>query len=268
MWAQGFSEPGAGSDLAALSTRAIRDGDSFVVNGSKIWTSYAHRADWMILLARSNPGAPRHRGISFFLVDMRSPGIRVRPITGMFGEAHFCEVFFEDVRVPAANLVGEEDRGWYVATTTLDFERSSVASSAAARRLVDRLCTILRDETPGLRGAPAGRAVRALMADLAIDAVVGRLLSYRVVTMQSAGLVPNAEASIAKVFNTELIQRVGRAGLRVFGSSGLVASGPRAIQGGFFARLYQATTTRTVGAGTSEVQRNIIALRGLGLPAS
>jgi alkylation response protein AidB-like acyl-CoA dehydrogenase len=137
VWCQGFSEPGSGSDLASLQTRAIRDGDRWIVNGQKIWTSFAHYADSMILLARTDPDAPKHKGISYFLVDMKSPGISVRPLIDMAGGHFFNEVFFEDVVLPAEALLGEVNRGWYQATTTLDFERSSIAGSAGQRRSLD-----------------------------------------------------------------------------------------------------------------------------------
>src|SRR5918997_4785015 len=144
LWCQGYSEPGAGSDLASLQTRAVRDGDDYIVNGQKIWTTQAHVANWMFLLARTDQEAPKHKGISFFLLDMKTPGITVRPLVNMADRHEFNEVFFEDVRVPAKNLVGGENRGWYVAMTLLDFERSSVASVAANRRALQQLCGFAR----------------------------------------------------------------------------------------------------------------------------
>src|SRR3970282_339529 len=128
MWCQGFSEPGSGSDLASLQTRAVRDGDDYVINGQKIWTSAAQYAHWMFMLARTDAEAPKHKGISYFLVDMKAPGVTVRPLVTLTGTATFNEVFFDNGRVPAKNLVGEENRGWYIGTTTLDFERSSIGS--------------------------------------------------------------------------------------------------------------------------------------------
>ena len=150
-WAQGFSEPGSGSDLASLQTRAIRDGDDFVINGQKIWTSGAHDADWIHVLTRTDPDAPKHRGISYFLLDMRTPGVTVRPLINMLGDHEFNEVFFEDVRVPAQNMMGEENRGWYVGATLLDFERSGVNWSAQGRKTVERLTGYAR-ETSGPKG--------------------------------------------------------------------------------------------------------------------
>ena len=139
MWCQGFSEPNAGSDLANLSTRAVRDGDDYVINGQKIWTSGAHYADWMILIARTDQDAPKHKGISYFLVDMKTPGITTRPLIDMMNNHGFNEVFFENVRVPRANLLGEENRGWYMATTTLDFERSSIGGAVEAKKMIEEL---------------------------------------------------------------------------------------------------------------------------------
>ena len=165
-WCQGYSEPGSGSDLASLQTRAVSDGDDYVVNGSKIWTTMAHQADWMMLLARTDPDAPKHRGISFLLVDMKSPGVSVQPVYNMTGGHDFNQVFFDNVRVPKANLVGDENRGWYVGVTLLDFERSGIDYSATARRLLDELtewAKTTRGKRPAcLRGPPgeerAGRA--------------------------------------------------------------------------------------------------------------
>ncbi len=258
MWCQGFSEPGSGSDLAGLQTSAIRKGDDYVVNGQKIWTSYAHLSDWMILLARSDPDAPKHKGITFLLVDMKSPGITVRPLHNLHGAHHFNEVFFDDVRVPVANRLGEEHRGWYVSTTTLDFERSSVAMAAAGRRIFDDLVRALAD-TPSTKQ----RALtRALLADLKVRVEVGRLLCYQVAWMQTNGLVPNREASQAKIFNSELTQAVANTAVRLLG----LRANDLLSRHGRFGTLYLDSVARTIGGGTSEIQRNILAQRGCGLP--
>ncbi len=268
-WCQGFSEPGAGSDLASLQTRAVRDGDDYVINGQKIWTSGAHGAQWMILLARTDPNAPKHKGISYFLLDMKSPGITVRPLLNMSGSHDFNEVFFDNVRVPKENLIGEENRGWYIGTATLDFERSGIATGVshalAVRDFVefvnehrnDATCTITRDPL-----------VRYELADRAIEAEIEQVLSYQVIGIQKRGMVPNHESSIAKLFSTELDQRIAKTGLALIGLYGQVLrdSGEYAALNGRMPSWYMYATTSTIGGGTSEIQRNIIAQRGLGMP--
>ncbi|MBK7125132.1 MAG: acyl-CoA dehydrogenase family protein [Dehalococcoidia bacterium] len=267
-WGQGFSEPGSGSDLASLQTRAVRDGDDFVINGQKIWTSGAHHADWFHVLTRTAPDAPKHRGISYFLVNAKAAGITVRPLINMLGDHEFNEVFFEDVRVPAENMMGEENRGWYVATTLLDFERSGVNWSASGRRQVEELTKYAR-ETDGANGRLIGqREIRNGLANLRIEVEASRLLSYQVVWMQSRGKIPNYEASMSKAFGSELGQRIANFGMRLIGlgAQRIDANDPGAPLGGSFGRAYLRTVPGTIAAGTSEVQRNIIATRGLGLP--
>ncbi|MCA9843443.1 MAG: acyl-CoA dehydrogenase family protein [Dehalococcoidia bacterium] len=267
-WAQGFSEPGSGSDLASLQTRAIRDGDDFVINGQKIWTSGAHDADWIHVLTRTDPDAPKHRGISYFLLDMRTPGVTVRPLINMLGDHEFNEVFFEDVRVPAQNMMGEENRGWYVGATLLDFERSGVNWSAQGRKTVERLTGYAR-ETSGPKGRLIDDAgIRQGLAELRIGVEASRLLSYRVAWMQSANLIPNYEASMSKVFGSELGQRIANFGLKLLGLPGqnVDPADPNAPLKADIGRSYMRTVPGTIAAGTSEIQRNIIATRGLGLP--
>ncbi len=266
-WCQGFSEPGAGSDLASLQTRAVADGDDFVLNGQKVWTSGAHRADWCIVLARTDPDAPKHRGISYFLMDMKSPGITIKPLPNMLNSAAFNEMFLDNVRIPRADLVGELHRGWYVATTTLDFERSGIQRIVFAETLLDDLIGWARERHSGA-GRPADRAlVRNRLAELRIEFAVGRLLAYRVAWMQGQGLVPNAEASVAKLYSTELQARFAAAAINLPGEAGALWRGSqRAALAGRFASYYLAAASYTIAAGTSEVQRNIIAQRGLGLP--
>jgi len=260
-WCQGFSEPGAGSDLASLQTRAVQDGDDFVVNGQKIWTSGAHRADYCILLARTDPEAPKHKGISYFLMDMKSPGITIAPLTNMLGSGSFNQLFLDNVRIPRRNLVGELNRGWYVATTTLDFERSGIQRIVFARTLLDDLIAYVRARPP------VSPRARLTLAELAIEFAVGRLLAYRVAWMQGQGLVPNAEASVAKLYSTELQTRFSVAALSLLGLHGaLTRHSPHTTLDGRLTSYYLAAVSYTIAAGTSEVQRNIIAQRGLGLP--
>jgi alkylation response protein AidB-like acyl-CoA dehydrogenase len=262
-WCQGYSEPGAGSDLASLQLRAARDGDDFVLNGQKIWTSNAHKANWIHVIARTDPEAPKHRGISYFLVDMKTPGLSIRPIVNLAGGAGFYETFFEDVRVPKRNLIGEESRGWYVATTTLDFERSAINYPAEGRRTLDEVIGHLRDHPALLRKPNA----RTGLAELTIEVDIARWLAYRVAMMQAAGRVPNHEASVAKVFGTEMQQRLANFVINLLGPYGALQRGTRWTPlRGYMEFKYQWQVSPTIFAGTSEIQRNIIATRGLGLP--
>ncbi len=265
-WCQGFSEPGSGSDLASLQTRAQRDGDDYIINGQKIWTSGAQHADWIFMLARTEPDAPKHRGISFFLIDMKTPGITVRPLVNMANRHHFNEVFFEDVRVPSANMVGEVNRGWYVATTTLDFERSGISRVVSGVRLLNELTELASIPGPDGRRPDEDIRVRNKLADLQIEFTVGRWLAYRVAWMQSQGLVPNHEASMSKLYGTMINQRL--AGLiNMFGLRGNIAGEhEHAPLHGRMPDEYLNAVPLTIAAGTSEIQRNIIATRGLGLP--
>ncbi len=267
VWCQGFSEPEAGSDLASLQTRAVQDGDEFVINGSKIWTSLAHLAQWMILLARTDPDAPKHKGISYFLLDMKTPGITVQPLVDMLGRHQFNQVFFDNVRVPRDSLLGELNRGWYVATATLDFERSGIQRVIGSHRSYEKLVAYARETTRNGQPLIAQPLVRHKLADLKIEFEVGRLLAYRVAWMQGQQLVPNYEASVSKLYGSELAQRLAQAGVRILGLGGQLAPGsPWAQLAGSFESLYLGSAALTVAAGTSEVQRNIIATRGLGLP--
>jgi alkylation response protein AidB-like acyl-CoA dehydrogenase len=266
MWCQGFSEPEAGSDLASLRTRAVRDGDDYVINGEKMWTSLAQYAHWMFMLARTNSDAPKHRGISYFLIDMKSPGIDVRPLVDLSNRHMFNEVYFDNVRVPARNLVGEEDRGWYIGTTTLDFERSSVGAAVQNRHAVEDIIRYAREHA-GQGDCTLTRkpSLRWELADRLVEAHVAKLMSHRVVTMQARGLIPNYEASMTKLYASELTQRTAQTTMEVLGLYGGIY-GDLAPRRGRWERAYLQSTGATIAAGTSEIQRNIIANRGLGLP--
>jgi alkylation response protein AidB-like acyl-CoA dehydrogenase len=262
---QGFSEPEAGSDLASLRTRAVRDGDDYVINGQKIWTSQAHRANWMFVLARTDPDVPKHKGISYFLLEMKTPGILVRPLQDITGSVLFNEVFFDNVRVPARNIVGEENRGWYIAATTLDFERANSASSVVIQRhRVDDLIRLARE---GSDQSVLGRnpGLRLELADRMIEVELARLMAYRIISMLGRGLIPNYQASMLKMFASELGQRISRTGMNLLGLYGGLY-GKEAPMKGRICRSYLRTLGSTIAAGTSEIQRNIIAMRGLGLP--
>ncbi len=257
VWCQGYSEPGAGSDLASLQTRAVRDGDDYVINGQKIWTTGAQFADWMYMLVRTDPDAPKHRGITYLLVDMKSPGVTVRPLTTLAGNQTFNEVFFEDVRVPVKNRVGEENRGWYVGTTTLDFERSSIGSAVGVRKSLERLIAqAKKDDSPVSFGNRA--TARHEFTERWIECEVAKMLSYRVVSMQANGLIPNHEASMCKLFSSELSQRIANLSMHLYGTHGNVRNS--ASMG------YMQAVSSTIAGGTTEVQKGIIATRGLGLP--
>jgi alkylation response protein AidB-like acyl-CoA dehydrogenase len=263
-WCQGFSEPGSGSDLASLETRAIASGDYYIINGQKIWTSEGHHGDWMILLARTDHDAPKHRGISYFLVDMRTPGVIVRPLTNLMNGHAFNQVYFDNVRVPRSNLVGEENRGWYVATTTLDFERSGINRVTWTRRQLNEVVNLFRrPEVP----ARVRDLARVRLSELAIELEIARLLCYRVAWFQSRGAVPNYEASMAKLYGSEVIYRFANTALGLLGLAGqLEPESPQATLQGRVERTYLASVSYTIAGGTSEIQRNVIATRGLGLP--
>jgi alkylation response protein AidB-like acyl-CoA dehydrogenase len=266
IWCQGFSEPNAGSDLAALKTRAVLDGDSFVVNGQKVWTSFARYADWCMLLVRTDPEAPRHRGITFLLVDMHSPGVTVRPLRQITGEEDFNEVFFEDVRVPRANVVGALNGGWEIAITTLMHERQTLTFS---RQLQSRVA--LNGLLAFARRAPAARAplLRQKLAAAYIESEAMKYTSLRNLTRVLRGGVPGPEGSIEKLLWSEMYQRMLDTAVEITGPYAQLATGsPHAVEGGRWSHLMLYSRGRTIAAGSSEIQRNIIAERVLGLPRS
>ncbi len=266
IWCQGYSEPGAGSDLASLQTRAVREGDDYVVNGQKIWTTLAHMAQYMILLTRTDPDAPKHRGITYFILDMKSPGVEVRPLLNLGNSHEFNEVFFDNVRIPKENVIGEENRGWYGAVTTLDFERSSIGSATGMKQHVEELFEYAKnhadDPTSTLKTNPM---LRYELADRMIETEVARMLSYRVASMQNRGLIPNYEASSLKLFSTELNQRIAKTALHILGLYGQLG-GDTAPNRGRWLSTFLRSAAFTIEGGTSEIQRNIIAQRGLSLP--
>jgi len=267
LWVQGYSEPNSGSDLASLQTRAVEDGDEWVINGQKIWSSYGHYSDWCFMLARTDPDAPKHRGISYFLVDMQTPGLMVKPLINMAGTKGFNELFFENVRVPKEALLGEQNRGWYMATTTLSYERTAIEAPARAQRILNDLVRYAK--LTKKNGTPLAEdpIVRQRLAQLAIDVDVAWCLSYRVATTQSRNQVPGPESPANKVFTSELIQRLAQTGMQMLGLYGqLEFSTKWAPLKGKIERLYLTSVAGTIAGGTSEIQRNIIAERGLGLP--
>jgi alkylation response protein AidB-like acyl-CoA dehydrogenase len=266
LWCQGFSEPEAGSDLASVRTRAVRDGDDYVLNGQKIWTSNARYAHWMFMLARTDPEAPKHKGISYFLLDMKTPGIDVRSLPDITGEALFSEVFFDNVRVPARNLVGEENQGWYAATTTLAFERASaVRAIVLLRQMVEELIRLAKEGGPNLSTLGRNPSLRLELADRMIEVQVDTLLSRQMMSMLSRGRIPNYQASALKTFASELAQRVADTGIKVLGLHGGLY-GEQAPEKGRIPYDHLWASGITIAGGTSEIQRNIVATRGLSLP--
>ena len=266
-WCQGFSEPGSGSDLASLQSRAVEDGDDFVISGQKIWTSGAHHADRFFMLARTDPEAPKHRGITFFLGDMSDPGVEVRPIVSATGRHSFNEVFFDNVRVNKRDIVGEVNRGWYVAVTLLGFERSTIEWPAAARRALEELVRYAKETQVNGSALMDDPRVRHKLADAAIDIEVARMLCYRVAWLATQGQAPDSEGSIAKVYATGMLKRFSEIGMQVMGLTGQLAADSKyaALEGGM-RHMYLETIGVNIAGGTSDIQRNIIATRGLGLP--
>ncbi len=271
MWCQGWSEPNAGSDLASLKTRAVRNGDYYIINGQKTWTSGAHRAQWCFMLARTDPEQPRHRGLSFFLVDMSSPGINLRPVKALNSTHMFNEMYFDDVKVPKENMVGDENRGWYVSLMTMNFERSSIGFMAEAKRNLEELIEYCKETKRNGKCLSEQPLVRQLLTQLTIDVEVGLALSYKVAWLQQKGeafMIPAAvTACTGKVYGSELGQRLAYAGSRILGLYGQVKAGSKwAPLRGRFESAYQECISINIGGGTSEIQRNVIAMRGLELP--
>ncbi len=271
IWCQGFSEPGSGSDLAALGTKAAVDGDHFVVNGQKVWTSLGHIADWCMLLVRTDSAAPKHRGISYLLVDMHSPGVTVQPLRQMTGECEFNQMFFEEVRVPRANLLGPLNGGWGVALTTLMNERAtlSLATVMRFRNTFDDLAELARRVIPDGTCTLDPRVIRDTLAQFYVDVESMRYLAYRNFSKLVRGGTPGPEGSISKVLWSELNQRMNEFALVLEGPhAALIEGSPRVIDEGRWQYGLLRSRGNTIEEGTSEVQRGIIAERLLGLPKS
>ncbi len=266
-WCQGYSEPNSGSDLASLQTRAVLDGDNFIVNGAKIWTSLAHRADMMFMLVRTDPDAAPHKGISLLLVDMKTPGIQVLPIINMAGVHSFNQVVFDDVRVPQANLVGDLNDGWRVGMTVLNFERSGIDYAVWARAALEELVDYVKNDDSLVSTVKTNPEVRGKLASLNTEIEAARLLCYDVAWRQGQGEVPSAEASISKVAGTEIYAKVLDYGTELLGMYGALEPGSEQaeLQGNFL-KMRLFATSGPILAGTNEIQKNIIAQRGLNLP--
>ena len=265
IWCQLFSEPGSGSDLASLSTRAVRDGDEWVVNGQKIWTSLAQHSQLGILIARTDPDAPKHEGISYFICPMDTPGIEIRPIIEMTGAHMFNEVFFTDVRIPHDNLVGDVNRGWALAKVTLGNERVSLSSGGALWGMGPTAQDLL--DAVRAAGGCDDPVLRQRLAALHIEHELLRLIRLRTVTARIKGEPPGAEASIRKILADEHGQAIMGLAKDLAGASGMLqGNGPAEVPGGMWHYGFLFAPALTVGGGTGEVQRNIVAERVLGLP--
>jgi alkylation response protein AidB-like acyl-CoA dehydrogenase len=256
IWCQGFSEPDAGSDLASLKTRAVRDGDDWVVNGQKVWTSDAHHAKWCMVVARTDPAALRHKGLSYFLMDMKQPGVTVRPLVQITGEAHFNELFLEDVRIPHENLLGGEGNGWKVALTTLMNERAGLGFflQVQLRQKLDALIT-----EAGRRGSLDDPYVADRLGDLHVRTELLRLTAYRGLTTIEKYGQPGPEGSLVKLMWSEANQLLVQAAVDLLGSDTLSSDSPWSYE------LLRARGN-TIEGGTTEILKNIVAERVLGLP--
>jgi alkylation response protein AidB-like acyl-CoA dehydrogenase len=271
IWCQGFSEPNAGSDLAALQTEARPDGDHYVVNGQKVWTSYGWIGDWCELVVRTDSNVPKHKGLSVLLIDMKSPGVEVRPLKQMTGESEFNEIFFRDVRVPVANLLGKVNDGWNVAVSTLMYERGSYGArlhlifKRAIARLIELSHKFQKDGHP----AAQDPITRQKLAQCYAEIEIMRWNQLRAFSRVTATGVPGPEGSIQKIFWSELNQRLQQIAQEMFGPYGQLLAGDKdAVDNGIWSYGYLRTRGNTIEAGTSEVQRNIIGHFVLGLPRS
>ena len=267
IWCQGYSEPGSGSDLASLKTRAELVGDEFVVNGQKVWTSNAQFADWMFCLVRTDPAAPKHRGISYLLIDMKTPGITVRPLIQMTGDAGFNEVFFEDVRVPRRNLVGELNQGWQVANATLAHERNMLGSTTRTQQMFNGLLRLAQSRQRYGRPAAHDPIIRQRLADLMIRVEAMRYHAFRQLTDSIKHRPAGIGASVNKLVSTELNHDLAATALEIMGSYGFLArKSAHVIDRGAWPVEFMFTLGLIIGGGTSQIQKNIISERGLGMP--
>ena len=269
IWCQGFSEPNSGSDLASLQTRAVADGDDFVVNGQKIWTSMAQYADMCILLVRTDPEAPKHRGISYLLVDMQSPGVTVKPLRQMTGGAEFNEVFFENVRVPKTQLIGNLNEGWRIAMTTLTHERGSASfgTQVTIRQRLDAIIELAKKASRNGKPLSADPVFRQKLADAYIRVDVMRLNNYRTISSHLRGREPGPEASLEKLYWSETHQNLQAVGQELLGPHAqLSPASPYYPTSVDLQYLFLFSRAETIFSGTSEIQKNIIGERVLGLP--
>ena len=269
IWCQGYSEPGAGSDLASLKTRAEIVGDEFVVNGQKVWTSGAQYADMMFCLVRTDPEAPKHRGISYILIDMHSPGITVRPLVQMTGDKGFNEVFFDNVRVPRKNLVAKLNEGWIVANATLFHERNMLGSASGSEQRFNRLLALAKSIKRGGRSLTKDPVFRNRLVELETRVEAMRLHAIRQLTDQIRGKSPGIEAMINKLVGTELNHDIATAAMEAMGDYAMLAREEEsALDKGYWPYEWMFSLGLVIGGGTSHIQKNIIAERGLKMPKS
>jgi alkylation response protein AidB-like acyl-CoA dehydrogenase len=267
IWCQGYSEPGSGSDVASLQTRAVEEGDYFIINGQKVWTSDAHHADMCILLTRTDPSAPKHKGISYILVDMHSPGVTVRPLVQITGDANFNEVFFEDVKVPKKNLIGEKNQGWQVAITTLMFERTGIGGGRDMTGAVRELKRLAQMVPQNGGSAWDDSDVRQKISQFACEAAAIKYTGFRQITRRLKGLPPGPEGSMLKLTVSELNLRMNKFAMELLGPySQIDFHAPFALDKGKWSYRMLASRALTIAGGTSEIQHNIIGERVMGLP--
>jgi len=266
IWCQGFSEPNAGSDVASLSTKAVRDGDEFIVNGQKTWTSLAHASDWCLLLVRTDPAVQKHKGITALLVNMHTEGVTVRPLKQMTGESGFNEVFFSNVRVPVANVLGEINKGWHTAIATLMNERAHLGTGIYIqfKRGLDALMARARETNRSGKPASEDPVIRQKLAQAFLELEVFRLTNLRALSKMASSSVPGPEGSILKIFWSEMNQRLQQVAMETLGPHAQLKD----FDEGRWVYSYLRARGNTIEAGTSEIQRNIVAERVLGLPKS
>lgn len=261
-WCELLSEPDSGSDLASLRTQAIEDGDYYVISGQKTWSTGAHKSHWGFILVRTDPNLPQHRGLSYFMVDMKTPGITVRPLVNMLGEHEFNEVFFDDVRVPKDNMLGGKNKGWYVTMATLDFERFAQMMYPSVLSYLDYLAKYLKQT-----GRQLEQAERSSLAQLFAECEMAKMIHYRAMWLIAKGSNTTYEVAIDKMYNCELAQRAADFGAKILGHYGTLRRGSNfAPLNGWPSFFYLDSSSYTMMAGSSEIDRNIVAVRGLGLP--
>ncbi|MBW1641713.1 MAG: acyl-CoA dehydrogenase family protein [Deltaproteobacteria bacterium] len=267
-YCQGWSEPDAGSDLASLTTTAIRDGDDYIVNGQKTWTTGGHRADYMFLLARTDPESKRSKGLSVFHLRMDLPGIEVRPLLFMDGAHVYNEVFFKDVRIPAKDLIGVEGEGWTLTRQTMNFERSGSGGMAASKRKLEKMIDYVKSTKRDGKFLSEDPIVRQKLVKIYIDTQVGETLAYKIAWLQKKKDMMNviSTASESKLFGTELSQRIANFSTEIMGQYGQLEASEWAPLNGLMVELYQFCMGQNIYAGSNEIQRNLIAWTGLGLP--